>query len=226
MAAPAFASVGSSDYVGSGENTFNPSYPSTVNADDIFLLACFDGNNGEITTPAGWTKIQELSPEGGKGKGALFWKRAVGTETGTIAVVRDSTDFDIWGGFIARYTGCITSGNPYDTVQNWRTDADGDYFSTEIITTGVDRLVVCVALEDDDREHDGLAVFTQDFTETSGVGSDTSISFESQSVATAQTVSAQTGKIAGGFNDEAQVSFTIDLKPPDAGGRRRIVGVM
>jgi hypothetical protein len=69
--------------------TFNVPYPATVAADDLLVLHVVT-NGGTVADPAGWTKIYSelgvLNPRGG-----LWIKKAVGGETGTVAVTTTSS---------------------------------------------------------------------------------------------------------------------------------------
>lgn len=91
----------------------NVAYPATVNEDDILLIVMLDAEADTFTTPAGWASVHAQSDNANLSV-ALFWKRAVGTETGTVTVTSASAATGVIAGVMHRFSGCVTSGTPYE----------------------------------------------------------------------------------------------------------------
>lgn len=107
MASPAF---GSQTTVTLGTRTnITFAAPSGLANDDI--MVAWIGVVGTLTSvPAGWTLIPGLPFIDGTVRFYAYWKRAA-SESGSYTWNHTSTDSLGW---LARYTGCITSGNPID----------------------------------------------------------------------------------------------------------------
>jgi hypothetical protein len=150
VAAPAFGSVGSAEQ-STGTNHNYP-VPASVASGDIIVIAIFiDPSTTTITTmPSGFAHA-ENSPRtvnaGGGGNHSLnvVWKRATAADTGTYNFVLSASVFA--EGNAVRYTGCVGSGNPWDSPTN---AADGGATTAtntpnvSISTQGPDRMLVLV----------------------------------------------------------------------------------
>ncbi len=87
MAAPTYQGKGTKAN-GTG-SSITPSYPASINANDLILLYVVSVGNGTITVPAGWVEILSgtiLYPPAALVK--LYRRSALGTESGTITVSR------------------------------------------------------------------------------------------------------------------------------------------
>lgn len=100
MAAVSYITNGAFAYSASAGTSIAPAYPATITAGNLLVLTIgmkpSAANGGSVTTPSGWTPIVSLTGAGGYGTtvGAdvgntnifSFYKVALGTETGTLAV--------------------------------------------------------------------------------------------------------------------------------------------
>lgn len=135
------------DATGAGAS---PSYPAGILADDIILLHAFfhEGTTtttGSWNTPTGFTLLrkQNLTVGGAKkGELAVFWKRAVGGESGVVSVTRSggtgngtvsTANMTVW-------SGCTTTGNPY--INDTSVADETPPYTITITTTAVDRHLV------------------------------------------------------------------------------------
>lgn len=132
-----------------GPDSLDIPYPSSIDYHDILLLMvqAWESSSGGpvINTPAGWNVIGTATV-GGSGFFPMvaFWKRADGTETGTLNVsVTGSigSTGDAKGGMMVNYRGCIATGTPYEgagTNAAQSTNPTG----VSVTTTGPNRTIV------------------------------------------------------------------------------------
>ena len=83
-----------------------------IAADDILIMQVFMRANQFIPdTVTGWTR---MSYANSSFSGATFWRRATGSESGTINVsTYAASDVDNYA-VMYRFSGCVTTGNPYE----------------------------------------------------------------------------------------------------------------
>jgi len=151
MAAPAFGSVGT--YLG-GSGTLSPAFPvpASVAANDIILVFMYtestpEGNAVTATPPAGFTEAPNspIITYNGTSEGQyqrVFWKRATGADTGTYTFTLGANSGYVEG-VAVRFTGCVTSGNPFDVTTSANSNTAGTTTpAVSVTTTGADRLLV------------------------------------------------------------------------------------
>jgi len=219
MAYPAYAE--SSTIVGvatAGTTGINVNYPATVNSDDILILYL----NGKAAVtwdlPSGFTSISGA-------RRAIYWRRASGSESGTITCTNDNASSMSMYGIIYRFSGCATSGNPYEgyatTTGNSTTVDIPDLASA---TTGIERLCICAtSVNDDVTASDNATNYSQANTQRITTGSDGSFHLYTYQQATAGKPGADSYTQTGGgdFFD----SRTMALKPPSVGYANDVIGV-
>lgn len=136
LAAPSFSAVGT---VATGTAPITASGPTTAANDiSIAIVIC---NSANPTTPGGWT----LCPGAPIGSGPfvnLYWQRASGVGTPSFTVPSGS---GASRAVIANYSGCITSGNPYDVGAGQGNASSSTVSIPAVTTTGANRLVVLAA---------------------------------------------------------------------------------
>lgn len=137
--------------------SLTPSHPAGIQENDIVLLHAFfhEGTTtttGTWNTPTGFTLVrkQNLTVAGAKkGELALFWKRAVGGESGTVTVSRtggtgnatvSTANMSVW-------SGCVTSGDPWEGLTGI-TDETPPY-AMSVTTTAGGRVVVAWVFAND-----------------------------------------------------------------------------
>lgn len=114
MAFPAFGSAGTEQEVNSTSNpqTLNLPYPSGLAANDILLaLAMNRSSSSAISDPAGFSAGD--SRQQGNVLGKWSWKRATGSESGTLAIER-TAGTNLFYALLVRFSGALETGTPYD----------------------------------------------------------------------------------------------------------------
>lgn len=83
---------------------------------------------------------------------SVFWKRATGADSGTYAFTV-AAGLAWREGYALRYTGCVTSGNPFDVTTSAQADsgAAGAFTSVSATTTVANDLLVYIATTYDGR---------------------------------------------------------------------------
>lgn len=120
----------------------NIPFPATVNSNDI-LIACISiySSGGSFTPPSGWVSIH--IDGGGSLATEVFWLRADGTESGTTLFVGDPSMNQGISGIIYRYSGCVTSGTPYEQLtSSGAIDFVNNITHSNIVSLGNERLGV------------------------------------------------------------------------------------
>ena len=123
-------------YVGAGglqtsatAATINITAP-TCAADDILICALFlKSASAECVgqEPAGWASVDAGSHSNGTNRVCLFWKRAVGGDSGaSFTFGKDVDDNVLFAGIISAWRGALTSGNPFDGSPSYSDNASGD----------------------------------------------------------------------------------------------------
>jgi hypothetical protein len=175
MAAPSFGSAGTG--IAEADASIDVAYPASISANDILILLVQAKDTVDnFDTPTDWTAFG-ASVSNTSHRSKLFWKRATGSESGTLTVTRTAGAVH-FGARIYRYAGCQTTGNPYEAyttgTDNSATPADPQ----DTTTTGADRRICYFgAIEDDNQSPSemtgGTATVAEEVAEfASGVGDD------------------------------------------------------
>jgi hypothetical protein len=193
MAAPVYQDNGGIS-AATGQASIDVNWPATVNNNDIILAALLDADNDTFSTPTDWTKITELT--NANFSVAFFWYRADGTETGTETFTSGSSSGNTIAGVMSRYSGCKTTGTPYEDPGTDGITLSNTIGVPAVTTTGIERLLVAQSLvEDDTTITGGTSGYTVAFNLTSAVGDDCRIAMQYQEVLTAQTIAAGTATL-------------------------------
>jgi len=126
-------------------------YPSTVNADDILIACIMDADNDTFDTPFGWTKIYEDGTVNNCSV-AFYWKRADGTETGSVTFTSLLNAGSLVAGIMYRYSGCIKTGVPFEEKAQYAvTQATSQVIGWGAMfpANGTDRLAVAFNIVED-----------------------------------------------------------------------------
>ena len=209
---PELAQVGTATGPGSAAN-LSLTLPTPVAADDVMIAHIYiEASAMSITPPSGWAEITPAAESTGSVHAQrLFWVRAAGGETGSVSFTHASA---FRGGYISRYTGCVTTGSPLETPAG--TSAAGTSVSgttapaVSDTTTGTYRLLIYGGMN---FSTGGTWTPPTGFTERFESGS------ELGSFATKyQTAAGATGSIQGTYTtSSALTSRLIALKPTDGG---------
>src|SRR6185503_13236354 len=148
MAAPAFGSAGTYYNPGGTGTSAAIPVPASVAANDIIEVHLYIESTATVTPPTGFTEKTPSSPISATGPGAhthrIFWKRPTGADSGTYSFTWTGAAYR--EGFALRFTGCVTSGDPYDTGAGAPNSAQASADSTttpavSLTTQGADRLL-------------------------------------------------------------------------------------
>lgn len=148
MALPVFGAAGT--YLsGTGATTAPIAVPSGVTAGQIVIAVLYIESTVAITTvPAGFAECS-ASPISATGLGAhtlrVYWKRASGADAGTYTFGWTGSIYR--EGVALRYTGCVSSGDPWDTgagaPNSAQRSSDANATPAVSLTTqGADRMLV------------------------------------------------------------------------------------
>lgn len=151
MAAPVFAGAGAADaQLG---NTINLPFPAGLAADDILIAQCETRDNVEIATPVDWNQdaVNGFRNSNATNRGEWFWKRATGLEAGSEAFTRALVGATTFFGRMYRFTGCITTGTPYD-VSDQAGIGNSALWTPAPLTLpdAQDRLMLCLVMANQD----------------------------------------------------------------------------
>lgn len=141
--APSFGAVG-----GHNIGSLSAPYPAGIMAGDLLILNIVKNGTDQTTAyqAAGWTEIGQFHNNEGAGTGllALFYKVAVGTESGSFTPTQTGTAPTREMAAIEYYRGVDTSGVPYEGLRSGDTQTTGNStVTTDPITTTADgRLLI------------------------------------------------------------------------------------
>lgn len=151
MAPPAFRNTATS--TGGVVTSRSAAKPTGTALNDILLAFLYVENTATITAPSGWAEAPS-SPVSNTASGQshrlrVYWKRATSSEPSTYAWSWTGSVYALVA--VAAYTGCVTSGSPFDTGTGAPTSATATATTgtaapgTSLTTQGTDRLAVhCV----------------------------------------------------------------------------------
>lgn len=120
--------------------------PSGVVADDIVVLTAYVSLDGGInpvaTPPAGFTAAENAPISAQFNRNAVWWKRATGSESGTYTISYDVATYSEAAAM--RFSGCVTSGNPFDSPTNaaFNNTSSTASAAVTVTTLGADRVLV------------------------------------------------------------------------------------
>lgn len=150
--AVAIRAVGAVAY---GVGAIAPGLPAGTAADDILVM--FLETYDQAITVSGWTQAgnspQSLTTDT---RLTVFWKRAVGGDATTTS---DSGNHQI--GRIIGFTGCTTTGNPFNVTAGGTGDgADNQGSIPGAVTDVTDTMVIAACCSGYDMGSDGTAFFS------------------------------------------------------------------
>lgn len=200
---------------------------ATVNADDIIIVQYSTNATTTLTVPSGFTEFHN-GIRVGDFETRYYWKRMAGTEGGSI---------DTWetsglgtGTFITyyRFSGCITTGNPYEELSfvNHFVSTSTSVTHSNNASLGDDRLALMMYHQDDNFAVDRSgsdANYTQSYLLAMDIAVDNTHALETQDIATSATVDGDVIYDAGSRAEYISL-VGIHLIPPAAGGNDIISG--
>jgi hypothetical protein len=125
--------------------SINVPYPSGTSADDVLLLLVLTKDNIDVNTPSGFTQ-GDARTQNSTLRAEWFWKRATGTESGTLNVTKASGSTLLYARMY-RYTGVAASGTPYEAPAQDGKGANAVITPIDITTAGTNRRVIALVAE-------------------------------------------------------------------------------
>ena len=114
MARPSYISNGGIAVDSDGQSVAI-SYPSIIETGDILFALVNDSDDDEFDTPDGWHYIGHDGASTNSSY-ALYWKRAIGNESGTVTFTSALASGQLTMGCIYRFSGCKQFGRPFNWV--------------------------------------------------------------------------------------------------------------
>lgn len=127
--------------VGTGLGAVTPGLPAGTDVDDILVM--FVQTMNQAITVSGWTEAgsSPQSEAGAATRLTVFWKRATGGSDATTT--SDSGDHQL--ARIIGFTGCVTSGDPFDVTAGGSQATPGTALTVPGATTTVANTMVLAA---------------------------------------------------------------------------------
>ena len=201
-------------------NTLTPSLPASINRGDTLILTIGARTNNVFTTPATWTLVTTQTNSGTAWTSAVYWKSANGSDTNpTIPWNTAANGMAI----IDRYTGTDPVW-PIGNVSTVATGASTTANSPALTTIRPNSLVVSMVTSSVNAVT--VTNATGWNTETSQVGSRTTIESSDQIVATRGTVTAIANNTlsTGGNNTSQQFELIAPVNVPITSATAAAVG--
>jgi hypothetical protein len=204
----------------------------TTAADDILIVTVNNGGaNAAPTLTTGTftldTSLALIGSGGGwtTGWGGTYWVRCTGNHSGQTIILTGATDSCSMQ--VQRFSGCITTGNPYDTNISEATVAAGANCALAAFSTTVTNTLVCYAVSRDDNiaattPTKGGAAMGNLLDATSSGGADSGSAMASLAQAGTGTTGAFSMTFAAGTNTGKRAT-AFALKPPTAVGHTQPV---
>jgi hypothetical protein len=193
----------------------------TTAADDILIIVYNNGGANTLPTFTTGTFAETQTAIGthagwATGHGGARWARCTGNHSGQTIILTGATDSCSM--VVQRFSGCITTGNPYDTNISEATVASGANCALAAFTTTVDETLVVYTVSRDDNiaattpTKNAVAMGNlQDATSTGGADSGSAIASLAQAVA--GTTGAFSMTFAAGTNTGKRAT-AFALVPP------------
>jgi len=215
MAYPVYENSGS--LISSTSASVNIQYPSSISANDILIaVVAKDGNNGSgnATAPSGFTHVAGTDGTGDNFQTKIYWKRASGSETGSVGFVWDNTPTTVTATIMHRYSGCITTGQAYYQVNASATA--GSASSTATIppcNTGspyIQRLVMSYVFVKANTSVATASDYTHATINVTTIGVDITFKSQYQQVPSSPSVPSDTSTLGA---SSIWASYTLSLIP-------------
>jgi subtilisin family serine protease len=188
-------------------------YPSGTSANDILLLLVMTRDSADVNTPAGFTAGDARGQNSGL-RAEWFWKRATGSETGTLNVTKASGSALLIGRMY-RFTGAAVSGTPFEAAAQGGAGSNATITPVDITTQGANRRVVVLVAEGDDQAlgdfTGGTATVSEETAEaTTTLGTDGTLGLNGLARTSAETFDFGTYTLGSAVG---HVEFTFALLP-------------
>jgi hypothetical protein len=207
MAAPAWVSA-TAQSSGASATSATVNLPTTAANDILIVTAVNGGANAALTTTTGTYNGSALAVIGSggwtTGWGATYWTRCTGDHSGQTVIITGATNSCAL--LVQRFSGCTTSGNPYDTnISDASVAAGANCALAAFNTTVADTLVVYSIAVDDNQNTSamtkgGAAMGNLSIASSTG-GTDSHCASASLAQAATGTTGAFAATLAAGTNE-------------------------
>lgn len=220
MASPAIVTTGTTNGT-TASATPALNLPSGIQQNDLLLGFFRVAVAGAIGWPTGWTELVDASPDGADDQLSIAWKRAEGTESGTISLTCTSGKF---AGIIYRISG---AADPHVRAPETSTVATGtsptEPNATTVTPTGGSKDYLFVTWYSMEGEQTGITAYPANYTHgqsgfvNSGTGgavtSNVTMAAAGRQL-TASSEDAGAWDVTGTLDDWS--AYTVAVHPPDA----------
>ena len=196
-------------------------YPGTINANDILIVIVGDADNDSFDVPSGWAKVGSHTTNTNFSS-AWYWMRSPsGSESGTETFTSALSDGAVVAGVMLRFSGCVTTGDPYEAATSAGVTRSTSATISEIETLGAERLCCCLIGVEDNLGTSGGTNYSEAMDVTTATGTDMGFSLFTYQKATAGVVSSETATVGG---NDYWSTYTFALKPPAGATTHQLAG--
>lgn len=164
-------------YMGNGgmsalqDDYVDVAFPSTINANDILIIFAADADDDTFLAVTDFTWIDGDSADPNVSIG-YWWKRATGSESGTVRVTSTNIAGNGIYGCMYRFSGCTTSGTPFEDPTIEAVTQTVQPLVPQVTSGGVGRLAVNFLGVEDDTSVTGATTYTQIASDIDLTGTD------------------------------------------------------
>ena len=204
---PAFGSAGAAA-TALGTSIEVP-YPSGIAENDVLVLLVLTRDANDVDPPAGFT-AGDARQQNYTLRAEWFWKRATGSETGTLTVTK-AAGTALLMGRMYRYVGVATSGTPYEAAAQIGFGSSALVNPVDITTLGSNRRAVVLVAEGNDHPLMDLSHGPEETAEeTTALGTDGALGINGVAVASPQLFDFGTFSLAAATG---HIEFSLALLP-------------
>ncbi len=206
---PAFGSAGAAA-TALGTSIEVP-YPSGIAENDVLVLLVLTRDANDVNPPAGFA-AGDARQQNYTLRAEWFWKRATGSETGTLTVTK-AAGTALLMGRMYRYVGVATSGTPYEAAAQSGLGNSAVVNPADITTLGSNRRAVVLVAEGNDHplgDFSHGAVPEETAEETTALGTDGALGINGVAVALPQLFDFGTFSLAAATG---HIEFSLALLP-------------
>jgi hypothetical protein len=219
----AVAWVSTTAHAGNPTTSATVTLPTTA-ADDILIVTVNNGGaNAALTLTTGTftldTSLALIGSGGGwaTGWGGTYWVRCSGDHSGQTIIATGATDSCSM--LVQRFSGCATSGNPYDTNISEATVAAGANCALAAFNTTLPNTLVVYAISVDDNQNTSAMTKGGSAMGNLGIGSstggaDSHVAMASLAQAATGTTGAFAATLAAGTNSGKRATAFALKEPP------------
>jgi len=144
------------EFVAAAGNNFSGTRSPTVNhptavANDVWIAVFGATGTSDYsgTPPSGWTKLHEADGGSAFESGAVFWRRATGSEGGSSYWENITANNESGRVIVLAYRNCIESGSPINASATPKSDGSTTAKDSNVVTSTVDNcMIVCAIVID------------------------------------------------------------------------------